>query len=73
MDPIDDKQQQPMLTQPAEQQIPQPQQTAPSFQKSFHELTEALIEQNMPAINKAIDKIEREEEKPNKKTSFFVK
>lgn len=47
--------------------------SSPSFQKSFHELTEALIEQNMPAINKAIDKIEREEEKPNKKSSFFVK
>lgn len=41
----------------------------PSFQRSFHELTQAIVERNVPAVKKAIDEIAKEKE-PEKKPRY---
>lgn len=45
--------------------------SGPKFQKDFHELANALVEQNAEAITSAVSKLGKEEEKPKRK-SFFV-
>ncbi len=47
--------------------------SAPSFQENFHELTQALVEKNVPAIRKGIEDLRSEEKgEPKQKKSFFV-